>query len=109
MPIEYGIAASMFQHLQSAAGVEGANRLDLATPTASPVPTSTPPPTPTSTLTPAVSPTASPTATSTPVLRVTPVAHRRPVGLLWLGGGALMVAVALGILLLRATRVNRRR
>ena len=81
----------------------------LATPTASPVPTSTPPPTPTSTLTAAVSPTVSPTTTSTPVLRVTPVAHRRPVGLLWLGGGALMVAVALGILLLRATRVNRRR
>jgi uncharacterized protein YraI len=79
------------------------------TPTAIPIPTSTPPPTPTFTLTPAVSPTASPTATSTPVLRVTPVAHRRPVGLLWLGGGALMVAVALGLLLLRATREERTR
>jgi len=80
-----------------------------ATPTPTPVPTFTPTPTPTFTLTPAVSPTASPTATSTPVLRVNPVAHRRPVGLLWLGGVALVVAVGLGILLLRATRVNRRR
>jgi hypothetical protein len=77
------------------------------TPTVIPVPTSTPPPTPTFTLTLAVSPTASPTATSTPVLRITPVAHRRPVGLLWLGGGALIVAVALGLLLLRATREGR--
>jgi uncharacterized protein YraI len=79
------------------------------TPTVIPVPTSTPPPTPTFTLTLAVSPTASPTATSTPVLRITPVAHRRPVGLLWLGGGALIVAVALGLLLLRATREGRTR
>jgi hypothetical protein len=80
-----------------------------ATPTATLIPTVTPPPTPTFTPTQVVSPTASPTATSTPVVRVTPVAHRRPVGLLWLGGGALIVAVALGALVLRATRVERTR
>jgi uncharacterized protein YraI len=80
-----------------------------ATPTQTPVPTITPLPTPTFTLTPVISPTATPTATSTPVVRVNPVAHRRPVGFLWLGGGALVVAGGLGILLLRATRVNRKR
>jgi uncharacterized protein YraI len=79
------------------------------TPTSTPVPTFTPFPTPTFTLTPVVSPSATPTATSTPVVRVNPVAHRRPVGFLWLGGGALAVAIGLGIFLLRATRMNKKR
>ena len=67
------------------------------TPPSSPTPTATV--TPTFTPSPVVSPTASPTTTCTPTLRVAPVAQRRPVGLLWLGGSALVIAVGTGLLL----------
>ncbi|GAB4546453.1 MAG: hypothetical protein Kow0063_40870 [Anaerolineae bacterium] len=71
----------------------------LPTPTPALPPTSTPAPTPTFTPTPVTSPTASPTLTNTPMLRATPVVHRQPVGLLWIGGLALAVAIGLGGLL----------
>ena len=73
------------------------------------VPTSTTIPSPTFTVTPVVSLSATPTATSTPMVRVTPVAHRRPVGLLWIGGAALIVAVGLGGVIFRTTRISRKR
>jgi hypothetical protein len=38
------------------------------------------------------------------MLRVTPVSQRRPVGLLWVGGGALAIAFGLGVLVLRTIR-----
>ena len=80
------------------------------TPTPIPfTPTSTAIPEPTFTAAPVVSPTATPTATSTPMVRVTPVAQRRPVGLLWIGGAALLVAVGLGAVIFRTTRASRRR
>ncbi len=74
-------------------------------PTLSPVPTAAP--APTFTPIPSGSPTASPTPTGTPMLRTTPVVQRRPVGLLWLGGGSLALALALGLLLVRAVRSKR--
>jgi uncharacterized protein YraI len=77
-------------------------------PTLSPLPTTiTPSPTPTFTAMPSGSPTASPTLTGTPMLRTTPIVQRRPVGLLWLGGGSLALALVLGLLLVRAVRSNR--
>jgi uncharacterized protein YraI len=78
------------------------------TPTLSPVPTTiTPAPTPTFTPMPSGSATAPPTLTGTPMLRTTPVVQRRPVGLLWLGGGSLALALVLGFLLVRAVRSKR--
>jgi uncharacterized protein YraI len=76
-------------------------------PTTTSAPTITPPPTPTFTPMPSGSPTASPTLTGTPMLRTTPIVQRRPVGLLWLGGGSLALALVLGLLLVRAVRSNR--
>jgi hypothetical protein len=88
-----------------------------STPTSTPVPTLSPVPratsAPTLTLTPTFtppplgSPRASPTPTGTPMLRTTPVVQRRPVALLWLGGGSLVLALALGLLLVRAIRSKR--
>jgi uncharacterized protein YraI len=72
--------------------------------TATPRPTPTPSPeSPQPTLTPTS--TGSPTTALTPAtpapLRTTPVPQRRPVALLWIGGGALGTALGLGIFLIR--------
>jgi uncharacterized protein YraI len=77
------------------------------TPTLSRVPTATSAATPTFTPIPSGSPAVPPTLTGTPMLRTTPVVQRRPVGLLWLGGGSLALALVLGLLLVRAVRRNR--
>lgn len=60
-----------------------------------------------STATPVRSPDASPIPLITPELRTTPVAHRRPVALLWVGGGALATAFGLGVLLIQRIRSKR--
>jgi uncharacterized protein YraI len=76
--------------------------LSTSTPTFAPTPSSTH--SPTSNPTPETSATASATPTSTLTLRTTPVVQRRPVGLLWLGSGALAVALGLGIFLFLKVR-----
>jgi hypothetical protein len=58
-----------------------------------------------------------PTSTSPPTsalapaipapLRTTPVPQRRPVALLWIGGGALSAALGLGIFLIRKLHARR--
>jgi uncharacterized protein YraI len=87
--------------------------LRVATPPLRPMPTLQPTPTPTfipaPTLTPtsAGTPTPSPPPTHTPTLRTTPVAQRRPVGLLWLGGAALVLGAGLALVLLLRMRARR--
>lgn len=72
-------------------------RPSTLTPTFVPAPISTHTPTPVPT--PTDSSTAPAISTSTLTLRTTPVVQRRPVGLLWLGSGALAVALGLGVFL----------
>jgi hypothetical protein len=104
--------------------------LGTLSPTAVPAPsaTATPTPTPVPILTPTPSPTATPTRplatatpspvrlpgttpepTSTTTLRTAPAKQRPPEALLWLGGGALALAAALGGILWRYARRARRR
>jgi uncharacterized protein YraI len=77
------------------------------TPTPQPTPTATFTPAPTLTPTPAGTPTAAPPPTHTPTLRTTPVAQRRPVGLLWLGGAALVLGSGMALVLLLRMRARR--
>jgi hypothetical protein len=88
------------------------------TPTFTPMPTSsstatwTPIPSrpaPTATPLPIRLPGATPEPTATTTLRTAPAKQRPPEGLLWLGGGALVLAAGLGGLLWRHVRRARRR
>jgi uncharacterized protein YraI len=78
-----------------------------ATPAPSPTPTSTATVAPTSTPPPAGSPSATPAPTRTPTIRTAPSVRHQPVGLLWIGIGALISAVPFGVLLFRARRRQR--
>jgi uncharacterized protein YraI len=69
----------------------------ISSPTASPVPSATPSSTPP----PAGSPTLTSIPTHTPAIRTTPAVQRRPVGLLWIGIVALVLALGLGAVLIR--------
>jgi uncharacterized protein YraI len=68
-----------------------------SSPTATPESSATPSPTPL----PAGSPTLTPIPTHTPSIRTTPAVQRRPVGLLWIGIAALVLAIGLGTVLVR--------
>jgi hypothetical protein len=73
----------------------------VAMPTSSPTASLGPSDTPTSTPEPAGSATATPHPTHTPSIRTTPTVQRRPVGLLWVGVAALVLALGLGAVLIR--------
>ncbi len=78
-----------------------------ASPTSAFTPTSNPSPMPTSTMTTVGSRTASPAPTNSPTVRTIPAVPRRPVGLLWIGITALVLAVGLGVLLIFTIRRKR--
>jgi uncharacterized protein YraI len=85
----------------SASATPAPSATPVATPTSSLTATPVPSATPTSTPPPAGSPTATPVPTHTPSIRTTPAVQRRPVGLLWIGIVALVLAIGLGAVLIR--------